>query len=428
MKEKIFVSEYKNNILAKKSKVFFASLIDFFSTVILTFILFAGIIFPLANVIPSYVDLNKNVDQEERNLKDIVSTTRLQKYDDDYNPISIDNTTFNYIEVMAKTSCYFYDIPYRYYDEESKSYIERQVEEKETFINQESDGILYPFDNISYYYYVFKSKEESLNFYTYNKVNYSSNKNLFLYRDVLHYGSSPYDSNFIDQEAFNEKAKDNPSFNKISQYNILKKEKLDLIVSYLVYNEENSAIKSIYNTLSVNYMNGVQFFIDEVENNYDVYLESSKNYNRDYKTYCLATIFTMFLSYILSFIILNILLPLILKKNRTLGIRVLKLGITRNDEMEPRWYNILIKDLVIFILYFPSIIFNAFFINMLSLLAYPLIGSFTLIQLIIFTMLLGLLSYLYLAINKEHKTISLLASMLIVKNTEEFEAIEESTK
>ena len=82
MKKDLLVSEYKNNVLAKKSKVFFASLTDYFSTLLLSFVLLIGVANPIASLFSGYQNTVSEISFNYNELTDIISSTRLVEIDE----------------------------------------------------------------------------------------------------------------------------------------------------------------------------------------------------------------------------------------------------------------------------------------------------------------------------------------------------------
>lgn len=418
----LLVSKYKNNVLAKRSKVFLSSLLDYFLIVIVSFMLFIIVTNPVISVLPSFKENINNLNDTTLKLYQIVSETRLQTFDEEHNSfISIDNDARKYVTTLLKTSLYV-----RGMDLPSTNQEEEQIDIKDTFLNTDNNN--YPNDNLSYYFYTFKSNNESLNNYIYSDIDYSNNKEDYLYLEALDFDNELFNDYFISKEEFNNLNIDNDFKSSLNRFNILSEDYQSYLISYLVYNEDNESLVSIYNNLATSYKNAIQIFINEVETNFTPYLETNDSFNYYYNYYVLTYIIALLITYLITFIVFIIIIPLGIKDNRTIGLKVLKLGICRSDELEPNLFNIVIKDILLFILYFNSILFTLFFVNLLPISVFPLFNShFSLIQVVIFSLLLLILSYIYLIFSKNHQVLSLLSSNLVIKNSEEFENIKESS-
>ena len=418
----LLVSKYKNNVLAKRSKVFLSSLLDYFLIVIVSFMLFIIVTNPVISVLPSFKENINNLNDTTLKLYQIVSETRLQTFDEEHNSfISIDNDARKYVTTLLKTSLYVRGI-----DLPSTNQEEEQIDIKDTFLNTDNNN--YPNDNLSYYFYTFKSNNESLNNYIYSDIDYSNNKEDYLYLEALDFDNELFNDYFISKEEFNNLNIDNDFKSSLNRFNILSEDYQSYLISYLIYNEDNESLVSIYNNLATSYKNAIQIFINEVETNFTPYLETNDSFNYYYNYYVLTYIIALLITYLITFIVFIIIIPLGIKDNRTIGLKVLKLGICRSDELEPNLFNIVIKDILLFILYFNSILFTLFFVNLLPISVFPLFNShFSLIQVVIFSLLLLILSYIYLIFSKNHQVLSLLSSNLVIKNSEEFENIKESS-
>lgn len=418
----LLVSKYKNNVLAKRSKVFLSNLLDYFLIVIVSFMLFIIVTNPVISVLPSFKENINNLNDTTLKLYQIVSETRLQTFDEEHNSfISIDNDARKYVTTLLKTSLYVREM-----DLPSTNQEEEQIEIKDTFLNTDNNN--YPNDNLSYYFYTFKSNNESLNNYIYSDIDYSNNKEDYLYLEALDFDNELFNDYFISKEEFNNLNIDNDFKSSLTRFNILSEDYQSYLISYLIYNEDNESLVSIYNNLATSYKNAIQIFINEVETNFTPYLETNDSFNYYYNYYVLTYIIALLITYLITFIVFIIIIPLGIKDNRTIGLKVLKLGICRSDELEPNLFNIVIKDILLFILYFNSILFTLFFVNLLPISVFPLFNShFSLIQVVIFSLLLLILSYIYLIFSKNHQVLSLLSSNLVIKNSEEFENIKESS-
>ena len=418
----LLVSKYKNNVLAKRSKVFLSSLLDYFLIVIVSFMLFIIVTNPVISVLPSFKENINNLNDTTLKLYQIVSETRLQTFDEEHNSfISIDNDARKYVTTLLKTSLYV-----RGMDLPSINQEEEQIDIKDTFLNTDNNN--YPNDNLSYYFYTFKSNNESLNNYVYSDIDYSNNKEDYLYLEALDFDNELFNDYFISKEEFNNLNIDNDFKSSLNRFNILSEDYQSYLISYLIYNEDNESLVSIYNNLATSYKNAIQIFINEVETNFTPYLETNDSFNYYYNYYVLTYIIALLITYLITFIVFIVIIPLGIKDNRTIGLKVLKLGICRSDELEPNLFNIVIKDILLFILYFNSILFTLFFVNLLPISVFPLFNShFSLIQVVIFSLLLLILSYIYLIFSKNHQVLSLLSGNLVIKNSEEFENIKESS-
>ncbi len=423
--DNLYISEFKNNVIAKKSKIFFYSLIDYFSLLVLSFIFLVGVANPITTVCSGYKDSVNGVAETVSTLNEIVSSTRLMRVDDDGDLEDISYLTTEYITALVKTSCYVHEIEYWYEIEGSDEYLRQVPSIEETFLYKydEENDLDYPNDPLLYYYLVFKVENEELSSYVYNNEDRStSSLDDFFYKQILAFNTSTMTDYFITNADYNNL--DEYYQEELSRFNILNKRYAENLSLYLVFSDSTStSTTTLYSYLSTYYQSATQYFIDEVEANYTPYIEARDNYNIYYSRFSLYNIYAMLSSYTLAFVILFVVVPIFLKSHRTIGQKLFKLGFTRVDEMEPTWKNILVYNVVIFILFFSNQLFSARFLGNYGVISFNLYGSmFSLFQVIIFALLVLILSYIFLAFNKNHQTISLLSSGMVVKQVDEFEA------
>ena len=84
--------------------------------------------------------------------------------------------------------------------------------------------------------------------------------------------------------------------------------------------------------------------------------------------------------------------------------------------------NLFIYQLINLLLFFSSIIFTLFFMNILNISVFSSNGI-DLFQFIIFSLGLDLLSFIFVLINKNNQNLSLFAGQMLIKDTKEFEGI-----
>ena len=409
------VSEFKNNVVAKKSKIFFYSLIDYFCCLILSFVFLVGVANPIATACSGYQETTTLVAENLATLNEIVSSTRLMRVDDSSSLEDISVLTEEYITTLVKTSCYVYGIDYE--DDEVPS-----IEETFLYTYDEANDLEYPNDSLLYYYLVFKVEHEDLNSYVYDNVDRSdSDLDDYFYKSILQFNTSSMESYFITNTDYHNL--DEELQNNLSRFNILTRTHTTNLRNYLVQGDSSSTtVTNAYTYLSNCYQNATQFFIDEVESSYSVYIEARDIYNINYSYFALDNIYAMLAAYVAAFLILFVILPIFLKSHRTIGQKVMKLGFCRLDEMEPTALNLTLYYISTFIWFFSSQLFVAWFLGNLGVLSFGLFGSsFNVFQIIMFALLVQVLSYIFLAFNKNHQTISLLLSQMVVKKTDEFE-------
>ena len=421
MNKLLTVSKYKNNLIAKKSRVFLSSLLDYFILVVLTFIVFTVAGTPIMTSLPVFNNAISEINEKTSDLYSIVSETRLQTFDESSKQLgNVETDAINYLKTLMKTSLYVYGKTLPVYNQDTNEYIQENVKIEYTFLNTNNNE--YPNDNLSYYCFNFKTQHEELNSFIYEDVDYSNNKDVYLYEKVLGFENETISAYFVNDEtfaSFSDEIKE-----KLTKYNVLTEKNLDNIIAILVYGENNGTINIIYDNLINSYKLGVQFFIDDVEQNYAPYIEKTKEFNLAFNSYVMCYIVNLVLCYVFAFFILQVILPLLLKENCTIAQRSMKLRLCNLDEGEPLAFNIVIRNIVLFFIYFSGIFFSLFFSNLMQISVFPINNSsLNLLEFIVFSLLLSILSGVFLLINKNNQQLDLFSSFLVVKDIEKFENI-----
>jgi len=416
----MYVSSFKNNLIAKRSKIIFSRLIDYFSVVIISFIFFACCTSLINSSLPYVKEAYSGITTLNTELKKVVGETRIQEYDEESNSLKdISVSSEKYITCLTKTSLYIYGEKYPVLNELTKEYDLNEISKDETFLNQgeidQKGNYNYPNDNLSYFFLTFKSENESLNDYIVDKVDYSSKKEEYLYTKMLGYENQTIQKYFIDEPSYN-------SFSNkgdLSRYNILNKKTSEALKNYLVYSDSTS--KTIYSYLSNCFYNASSLGVKQVENNYSEYIELNNKFMPSYNIYVLSLVLSYIFAFLLGFSVVYVVNPLLSKKKVTLGMKVFKLAVVRTDEMEMRWNNNTAELIMLFLTDFSSIIFSLFFLNQLSISTYAYGGSINLFQFIIFSLGLDVISLVIFFINKNHQLLSNFAPLSVIKDTEAFE-------
>lgn len=415
MENSLYVSKYKNNSISKRRKIIYAYLFDFFICAILTFAFFAVLVNPVNNALPfnkTNIDQINNLNSE---LQEIVGETRIQSYDSNNKKLSdVEEDFKSYLLTMVKTTYYCYDVKFPN-DNGNK------VNINETFLNKGTldsySNYNYPLDNLSYFYLTFKSEEQSLNRYVIDNIDYSDKKEIYLYEKILDYKNDDISTFFVEEN-------DSQIIEGLSRYQILTYKEdgsgtSNILMNKLINDDDSSITKTVYNSFLNHYYNALNEGINQIETNYTKYIDKQNSFLKYYNSYIYSYIVSYLISFVFGYIFTFIIFPLIFKEHSTVGLKVLKLRISRIDEMEPRWFNILLKDISLFLLTFSSITFSLFFMGQLNILT---IGTINMLYFVLFSLILNLCSFIFIFISKKHQTFSLLVSSLVVKDMNDFES------
>ena len=403
MKE-LEVSSYKDNVIASKGKVVLANLADYLVTLVLTLLLYFVAITPIfssLNIVSSY---KNDVNASQTSLKEIVNETHLQTFKGDGKTLkSTDEVANEYLETYAKTSFFVNDEKYPYKDEKG-NITAKDVNKDETFL---APSFLN--DPLAYYFFVYKQNEESLSSYVYEGKDYKDDKESAFFETISLFNKKGFDNLFVKKS------------DEISIYRQIDIEKARYLSDYLVYGQSSSSSKEVVSLLTSSFNNAENIFISEVENNLPRYIEINNRFLSAYQALNTGYVLCYFIAFIVAFPITEFLLPLFIKKHRTLGVYCFKLGYSRLDDMEPKTKNLLLKGLVRFFIQLSCVFIGSFFFNTQSIffLSY---NGFSFLYIIIFSLLLGISSIIFTLCNKRHQGFAELASFVILKDPSEFES------
>lgn len=315
---------------AKKGKRFVCVLIDYFLLVIFSFMMFS-ISNPIYENLSYTKKVKSNYETKQNETIEILKSTYLEKYDEsNVSFVKIEKDADEFIKTLVKTSFYFENLVY--YEEDNNQKVEIKIEEKDTFYYVYND--VYVNDRISQYYLNFRNKNKE----SYNKKievieREDLNKNIFKLdgdnKDLV-------SENFILNNIF-----------WLSSSNAL------LLSNYINFNDE--AGKSLYTRIKNMYVQIIDDGIIEVENYYQPYLDSLSEFKTNLYAYSRGFDLCIIISYLIAFIICYILFPLCFKRGRTLSYKVNSLFPLRNDNLDMRWNNYLIKYLLLFVEQFSGV-------------------------------------------------------------------------
>lgn len=399
-------STYKT---AKKGRRLVVMLIDYFLVLLVSFSLFALVIQPIFNQLPSTKEVEKQYKEKQDLVLDEIVSTHLQKKNSKENLVSVSSESKNYIVKLLKFSTTKYsDVDYYELKQGKKEYTEIKTEELLSY--QDKDGF-YQNDDILYYY---------LNFRNENKADYVSEIDTYSLIDV--------NTKLLKLDNEN-KTLVCSDFDMNADVFYLSKENTKILLDYVNYNTESG--KELYQKLSYLYRSVIINAISEVEKNYTPYINKMNEFNTVYHKYSSMLGWMLVLAYVIAFLVCYVPFQLIFRHGRTIGYRFFSLAMSRIDQMELRVWNVIVKDLVTFIMTFSSIFFMPVLLGKIDLLSCYLFGPVTLFQTILFSFLMIVVSIVFFFISKSNQTLSDFASQTItvdVREKEEDFLIEQDKK
>ena len=400
------VSRYKNNVLASKKKRIYSRLLDYFSIFVVTYLLFT-----VFNAIASYMPIYENIAISLSNINyqtaEYIDSTHLQRLNEGKTALkSIDDGANEYAERVAKTSAYVYGLAFPVKQDDG-TFIDQKVEVKDTFIYELEK---YELDNLSYYYKKFKKEDASLNNYVYEEVDYKNDIETYQYLKVMKCNETNYAS--LDNEDYISRGEG------VSRYVVLTKANTEKLLKY--YRDDKVDV-SMHETVFETYIKGAQFGIKDVENNSASYKDLMDEFDLYYQKLCLAVFLVYLFSYLIAFMLLIVILRLARKEWTTLGLAVMSLAFCDYDEMTPSIWRLILYYFTTFILAFSSSIICFYFIGMFGVMSLKIIGSFTLLALLIALLVFNVLSLFMPFFNKNNHDFASFIAHINVKDTKDFD-------
>lgn len=398
------LSPYKNNVVASRGKALLNNLAEAALIFIFSFFFYVGLAYPIISSLPAVKEATTSYVQDKEHLNDLVMDLHLkQKEGDSY--LSNETMANRYLNTLAKTSFYLNGEIY------PALHNPKEVEESETFLNKGDAENPYPLDNVSYYFFVGKTKDASISSYVYNGIDCSENKAKCLYLNFFEYK---------DESLFEQKSDDLPLYQQLSFENA------SILADYLIYGGSSSSKSGqLYLSLQKSYLNALSKCINEVEAKYQPYIDGLSLLDKHYSTSAVAHLIGFTGAFLLGWALNELILPIFFKNHRTLAMKMMRVGYSCTDETEVRWWNSLLKSLVRIPLYFCTIFLMMIFLGVSTLSIYSL-GGFTYIIPLLISLLLLIASAILILILPTKQGLGELAGALLIKDLDAYEGGEAS--
>ena len=399
------VSKYVNNALASKKKHIYARLLDYFLTFVVAYLVFT-IVLPISTNFAIVEDLYAEVSGISAESLEFVGGTHLQYLNDDNTGlVDVNSSGVSYIQHLAKTNAYIYDLPYPVKQEDG-TYVDTHISQSDTFIN---DLTNYPLDNISYYFKYYKQTEASLNNYTYDGVDYRNDIDTYLYVKIMQVDASKYNGEVLAKAE------------GLSKYLVLTEDNASLLIKKVAKAESTMTIDELYNYLLSTYIKAIEYGINEVETKSENYLEISDRFNAAYQNLAVALLLIYIISYLIGYLLLIFIPRLIFKEYRSIGQKVM--GIARCDlkNMSISWWQHLVYYLVDVILFFTSSLIAFIFIGMFGVTAINVLPHITLLAVLLFILTFNFVSLFMPLINKHRFDIPRFFARITLKDVNEYD-------
>lgn len=368
------LSPYFPYVKAKKGKSFLVSFAEFSLTFILTFILFVAIGYPSFFSTSYAADANKEIASKQKELNEIVLSTGLGELDTDGTLTDGSDMAKSYIESLVKTNCYLANSEYRVNSNDGTGQV------KEITINKEDTLLILNKEKnpLAYYFLSFKEEKESLNSYIYDDVDVYSYKEDYLYKNIYGYDSSRFET--ID--------------NSYSIYLQIRKSEAVTLNDYLLYKKDDD--KNSYEYYENAFLKARQFLIEEVENKYPPYVEINSSFMENYKVLVKGTIIAISLCYVLSFSILEIIVPSLTKSKRNISSIMMRTGYCQEDGGSISYKNYLIRGLYDIFGYFAPTFLILYFMGLSSFAFFDLGLGITFFYICVMSLVFDLSSFFFI--------------------------------
>ena len=375
--------DYSNNLVTKRSRRFLIYLTSIFSLLILVCFIQGLIIKPLGDLTSISKNLISNNLSIRNNLyKEALSSSLLEYEEKSNNKVLLDVDEVIYKEIRRELKTYIVNNNIDVRGELVSTYQEFNNLSKE--------------ENINYYLFTYRTN--------YLKINDIQNKE-FINSLFNNYLSKYYKNNYLDKSYF--EYQDDVALS---------------LIKYVFEEDYSSKYKEIYDEYLRNYTLFYNELIQDFESNNNIYKDNLIKLDENTNKYSLLLLVEIFISYFISFLLLEILPRLIFKSDTNFMYKLFKvIGINKKtNKSKLKLYQYLISLVLsfifnIYILFFVYLFFYSSF-NLLNVSLFNI--SFLVI--IIFTLLLSILNAIYSYFNKNKQTMINYLSKIIIKDKEEY--------
>ena len=384
------VSEYKNFPTAKKHRVVLETLFDYFMVAIVSIIVFSALGAPIFRGLPATESYLNGAEARNSALKEVESATRLNEFDDNGNFKTEQSLCDSFLLSLAKTSYFERDAAFP-----SRTEASAKPTIEETFFLDLDEGT-YPNDGLAYYFFTFKGEQPSLSFYIYEGNDYSLDKDSFLFGQAFEFDSA--------------------HFQTLTYPFVLNEEAALALSDYYVFGDTSGNNGVIQRSLSTSYKKARAFFIEETEKHYEPYLSLMASYSIEHRGFAGGYMLTLSLCYLLAFILMETVFPLVFKGGRTLGMKVLDLGYATIGEMEPRFWQYIIKSAVRSLPYYSTILISSFLLFSFAFMQMDLGGGFMMVYPALASLFIGIGSLFAVVVFSRNQTLAEASSFLLIKD------------
>ena len=375
--------DYSDNLVTKRSRRFLIYLASIFSLLILVCFIQGLIIKPLGDLTSISKNLISNNVSIRNNLYNEALSSSLLEYEEkSNNKVLLDVDEVIYKEIRRELKTYI---------------VNNNIDVRGELVSTYQE-----FNNLS--------KEENINYYlfTYRPINLKINN--IQNKDYINslfnkYLSKYYKNNYLDKSYF--EYQDDVALS---------------LIKYVFEEDYSSKYKELYDEYLSNYTLFYNELIQDFESNNNIYKDNLIKLDENTNKYSLLLLVEIFISYFISFLLLEMLPRLIFRSDTNFMFKLFKIiGVDKKtNKSKLKLYQYLISLVLsfifnIYILFFVYLFFYSSF-NLLNVSLFNI--SFLVI--IIFTLLLSILNAIYSYFNKNKQTMINYLSKIIIKDKEEY--------
>lgn len=355
-------------------------LIDFFTTVIMTFAFFAGIFRIVYDKLPSTETIRTEASERGERLLEITGETRMQHVEEG-KLVDLSVTIEEDILLLAKTSYFVLGMDYTVQDKDGHLSVET-ITEDETLLSTEKDD---------FYHYCFQFRPK-MDIFVEGEDSYSYINQEFLELDSTNKElvSSDFDMNSVF---------------------VLSQENAQRLHDYLELEDNGEEPTEIYEKVYSLYDQARSKAISEVVNDYDPYQQNSSEMQGFYVSYVRGYDLFLLLSYLCGYLFTYVFFPACFRNGRTLSYRLFGLAMADSSPRKIPIYKHIIRNVIAFVTNLWAMFFSPLFLANLYILSSPFLGPIALFQLVFFSFLLYVLSFILALSRSDGQTLEEFSTM-----------------
>lgn len=384
---------------SRLSKNLFSSFLDKGICLVVFFLFYAVIGQNINYALPYTSGLEEELTSLTADIYDEYYATHLIEYDDSLNEISSADYVDDLLASLTKTSLIYFD---------SNEFSDNDVYNETSTIDYTSEEVE---DFIYYYYSVYRVNNAE--YYADQDETYED-LNTYFYAEIV---KIPADLNYFSQISLDEET-----------FYYLNLDTATTLGNYYFYAEETTEITETYEAISEIYIEALTTAREDFFENNSFYLDNLATYQDLYEDYAYTILLTLLISYLICAPLVYLGLFFVMKKYRSMGNKVMQIGLRHVvEDQDVKWYQGIIYAVI-------ETIMNFYFIALAILMFY---GSISIVfatinglnvgVLSIIGIVLSLGSFVIYFVNKKHVGLAHFSSLMYKVDFKEMEEVSEDT-